>query len=55
MPTVCASVPMHAPTTDSLRRNRRLTTALTSFADSSAKSRSTTCTADRSTRWLTRP
>src|SRR5690242_5461007 len=55
MPTVCASVPMHAPTTTSLRRSRALMAVLTSLADSSGKSRSTTCTLSRSTRWLLRP
>jgi hypothetical protein len=55
MPTVCASVPMQAPTTLSRRRSPRLTAAFTSLADSSGKSRSTTCTRSVSTRWLTRP
>ncbi len=35
MPTVCASVPMQAPTTLSRRRSRRLIAAFTSFALSS--------------------
>ena len=55
MPTVCASVPMQAPTTTSLRRSDRLIERLTSLAVSSGYSRSTTVTARRSTRWLTDP
>ena len=55
MPTVCASVPMQAPTTTSGRCSCPLIAVLTSFGVSSAKSRSTTSTRSSSTRWLTRP
>ena len=55
MPTVCASVPMHAPTTVSRRRSERLIAALASLGESSGKSRSTTSTLLVSTRWCTRP
>ena len=55
MPTVCASVPMQAPTTTSLRPSAERIRRLTSAADSSGNSRSATVTGRRSTRWLTRP
>jgi hypothetical protein len=55
MPTVCASVPMQAPMTTSLRRNVFLIALLTSLAVSSGYSRSRTWTLDRSTRWFTAP
>ena len=55
MPTVCASVPMQAPTTTSLRPSAERIRRLTSAAGSTGNSRSATVTADRSTRWLTRP
>ena len=55
MPTVCASVPMHAPTTTSLRRSRFLIAVLTSLEVSSGNSRSTTSTSRTSTRWVTEP
>ncbi len=55
MPTVCASVPMQAPTTTSLRPSPVRIRRFTSAAGSSGNSRSVTVTAARSTTWLTRP
>ena len=55
MPTVCASVPMHAPTTTSLRPSPVRIRRFTSAEDSSGNSRSVTVTSDRSTRCDTRP
>ena len=55
MPTVCASVPMHAPTTTNLRPSAERMRRFTSCAVSSGNARSVTVTADMSTRWLTRP
>ena len=55
MPTVCASVPMHAPSTTSLRPSPPRIRRLPSADESSGNSRGTTVTWDRSTRWLTRP
>ncbi len=55
MPTVWASVPMHAPTTTSLRCRLSRTAALASLGLSSGYSRSTTSTAATSTTWLTGP
>ena len=55
MPTVCASVPMHAPTTTSFRPRADRIRRFTSDEASTGNSRSVTVTADKSTRWLTRP
>ncbi len=55
MPTVCASVPMQAPTTTSLRPSAERIRRFTSAAGRTGNSRSATVTADKSTRWLTRP
>ena len=55
MPTVCASVPMHAPITTSLRPRLLRIRMFTSAEDSSGNSRSATSTSLRSTRCETRP
>ena len=55
MPTVCASVPMQAPTTTSGRRSVRLIVALISLGPSNGYSRSITTTSCGSTRWRTGP
>ena len=50
MPTVCASVPMHAPSTTSLRPSPARTRRLISAGDSSGNSRRATVTAEMLTR-----
>ena len=53
MPTVCASVPMHAPTSTNLRPSAERMRRFTSCALSSGNARSVTVTVDMSTRWFT--
>ena len=50
MPTVCASVPIQAPTTTNFRPSAERMRRFTSWALSSGKARSATVTADMSTR-----